>query len=585
MEGSSRDQPQEPVHQALEENPDEDPTAAALNKKYRALDKAAFRAEMSGRFETAIACYRSTVKQKIRDYGEETPQTAMTLHSLGMAYYKARRYNEVEECLLRALKGREAFVEAGGADEEAAIDAANTRDALGRLYEGQGRFDEARKMRLRGKAAGHILCGNPNCLSGCFELKELLELDQEAIGIGEPQTTIEEANDAAQTVEGDRCPEDQEEEELLQAQLQASTEAETSHKILAETETLEGISSLHEPKEDSKSQIEPPAASASAEPAEANISPEVKAGDSEQPPRMAASSSPKTAKKPQKPQPRKQAPQISYQKWEKAIKRKEKQSLKEKPEDPVVASSSSAGGPGSHTEPPKKDPATERVQSDKDQEEYTALIQEITTLALDCTTLARGILTTLREDTTSSTEVLPATDQQETIMPQGVESEVSEALEPAEDQRETSQLEAEGPVMADIQSAEGQGEQHEPEQKGPIVRELSLSPPLEFLPEDFEEPLKKKPVVIARTPVAPWNEPGGSGVAPWAVHYLHPGETYVCTCIAYPGGCIPYPPRLVHYALNTSRLPQPWQPGPGGSPRPRPGGVVFRPGASTFMPA
>lgn len=162
MEEQGQHEPQEPVDKSTEEQPGEDPAAILLRKKYHALDTAGYKAEMAGRHQIAIACYKNTIKQKIQDYGEESVQTALTLHNLGMAYYKVGMFAEVEDCLLRAVRGREAAILAGRTDYAAAIDAATTRDALGRLYEEQGKFDEARKIRLRAEAAGQILCGNPD---------------------------------------------------------------------------------------------------------------------------------------------------------------------------------------------------------------------------------------------------------------------------------------------------------------------------------------------------------------------------------------------------------------------------------------
>lgn len=170
MEEQGQQETQEPVDKSTEEHPEEeDPAAASLAKKYHALDRAAYKAEMAGRHEIAIACYKNTLKQKIQDYGEESAQTALTLHNLGMAYNKVRKFADVEDCLLRALRVREAVISAGRTDHAAAMDAATTRDALGRFYEERGRFDRARDVRLKGQDADQILCGNPKVSQSSWE--------------------------------------------------------------------------------------------------------------------------------------------------------------------------------------------------------------------------------------------------------------------------------------------------------------------------------------------------------------------------------------------------------------------------------
>lgn len=387
---------------------------------------------------------------------------------------------------------------------------------------------------------------------------------------GEPQTTSEEAKDAAQTVEGNTCPEDQEDEEISQDQPPASTVTETVDKNLAETEVHQGSSSPQDPIEDSKSQIEQLEVTASPNPAEVIISAEGQEGDDEQHPQVPASTGPKAVKKKaKKQQPRKQAPQISYQKWEKANKLKKKDPLGDKPKDPVVGSASSAECRGDNTEPSIEDPVVEEVQSDKDQEEDSFLT---------------------REDSTLLVENLPATDQQETNMVQEVvDPEVSGAPELVEDQSETSQHQTECPVVADNLSAEGQrDDHHEPDQKGPVVTELPLphrpSPPPAPQPKGTDKPpkKKKKPVVIARTPVAHWNQPGGSGVAPWVALYPVGSGVYICSCVANTA-FTPQQPAVGHFALDEGPYGphQGWQPG---VMEYHPGGLPFRPQASDFEP-
>lgn len=384
------------------------------------------------------------------------------------------------------------------------------------------------------------------------------------------KTTTEEAKDAAQTVEGNTCPEDQEDEEISQDQPPASPVTETLDMNMAETEVHQGSSSPQDLNEDSKSQTEKLEVTTSPNPAEPITSAEGQEGDDEQRPQVPASlSSRAVKKKAKKQQTRKQAPQMSYQKWEKANKLKHKQPIGDKPNNPVVASASSAGGQGDNIEPSIEDPVVEEVQFDKDQEEDSFLT---------------------RENSTSLVENLPATDQQERNMSQEiVDPEVSGAPELVGDQSETSQHQTECPIMADNLSAEGQrDDHHEPDEKGPVVTELPLphrpSPPAAPQPEDTGKPpkKKKKPVVIVRTPVAHWNQPGGSGVAPWVALIPVGSGVYICSCVANTA-FTPQQPAVGHFALDEGPYGphQGWQPGVMAY---HPGGLPFRPQASEFEP-
>jgi hypothetical protein len=77
---------------------------------------------------------------------------------LGEACLSAGRLDDADHALTRALKIREATA-AGGLGLGPRLDAAATRDNLAALREAQGRFDDAKALRLMGREEKEILCG------------------------------------------------------------------------------------------------------------------------------------------------------------------------------------------------------------------------------------------------------------------------------------------------------------------------------------------------------------------------------------------------------------------------------------------
>ncbi|KAI1755491.1 hypothetical protein F4782DRAFT_488727 [Xylaria castorea] len=117
--------------------------------------KDASRAMQMGRFEESISLHREALELKLRAYPESSIQAAITHNGLGEALLRAGRLDEADEVLQKALAVRER----GGPD----LDAAATRENIGALREAQGRFGEARDVRLRGAEAGHMLCSDEHC--------------------------------------------------------------------------------------------------------------------------------------------------------------------------------------------------------------------------------------------------------------------------------------------------------------------------------------------------------------------------------------------------------------------------------------
>ncbi|KAH8165738.1 hypothetical protein CIB48_g2528 [Xylaria polymorpha] len=113
---------------------------------------AASQAMQMGQFEESISLHREALEMKLRAYPESSIQVAITYNGLGEAFLRAGRLEEADEVLHKALIIRER----DGPD----LDAAATRENIGALREAQGRFPEARDVRLRGAEEGHMLCSN-----------------------------------------------------------------------------------------------------------------------------------------------------------------------------------------------------------------------------------------------------------------------------------------------------------------------------------------------------------------------------------------------------------------------------------------
>ncbi|KAJ7072808.1 hypothetical protein C8F01DRAFT_972386 [Mycena amicta] len=116
-------------------------------------------AKSAGRFDEAIALHREALALKVAAYSEASVQAAISLNGLGEACISAGRLPEADEALTKALKVREAG-DMGGLGLGPRIDAAVTRDNLAALREAQGRFDDARALRLAGDPKDQIMCGN-----------------------------------------------------------------------------------------------------------------------------------------------------------------------------------------------------------------------------------------------------------------------------------------------------------------------------------------------------------------------------------------------------------------------------------------
>lgn len=113
-----------------------------------------------GDFSRAEKLHREALVLKIRGFGEESIQAAISFNTLGETYLKMgpSKLDDAEKNLKKALRVRDdkAF---GGLEMGPRGDAAVSRDNMGRLFEARGKMDEARAMRLRGAPKGEIMCG------------------------------------------------------------------------------------------------------------------------------------------------------------------------------------------------------------------------------------------------------------------------------------------------------------------------------------------------------------------------------------------------------------------------------------------
>jgi len=108
----------------------------------------------AGNHQGAFDLNLKALKLKIRAFGEESVQAALTYNAIGENYSSLHKWKEAEEALRKSLRVR----------DELAIgprfDAAVTRDNMARVYEATGRWSEAKEIRLKGAKEDNIACGN-----------------------------------------------------------------------------------------------------------------------------------------------------------------------------------------------------------------------------------------------------------------------------------------------------------------------------------------------------------------------------------------------------------------------------------------
>lgn len=132
-------------------------------------------ARRHGQLDRALALHLGALDLKIRGFGEESVQAALSFNTLGETYIELaaaaashgadgdadkRSYTDAAEHALRKALHANDDRALGGLEMGPRGDAAVARDNLARALELKGAMGEARAMRLRGLKAGRVLCGS-----------------------------------------------------------------------------------------------------------------------------------------------------------------------------------------------------------------------------------------------------------------------------------------------------------------------------------------------------------------------------------------------------------------------------------------
>ncbi|KAI1807084.1 hypothetical protein F4811DRAFT_550314 [Daldinia bambusicola] len=136
-----------------------DPSFDAAAYRIATLDgvdrsNAAWAAARAGRYAEAIVLHQQALALKLRFHPPTSIQAAISYNGMAESMLRVGRLDDADDAFARALAVRE---RAGPV-----LDAAVTRDNIGQLREAQGRFAEAREMRIRGDGK-NMVCGHYNC--------------------------------------------------------------------------------------------------------------------------------------------------------------------------------------------------------------------------------------------------------------------------------------------------------------------------------------------------------------------------------------------------------------------------------------
>ncbi|KAI0073139.1 hypothetical protein K474DRAFT_1666980 [Panus rudis PR-1116 ss-1] len=128
-------------------------TYSAMSEGTR-LNNAALFASNSGNLVQAEHLHKEAIKVKEAGLGNNHTSTAISYNALGEVYIKLKRLDEAEDYLKRALAVR--------GEDGPTLDAAVTRDNLGRVYEMKGDFAKANQIRRRSDKT-KMVCSNYDC--------------------------------------------------------------------------------------------------------------------------------------------------------------------------------------------------------------------------------------------------------------------------------------------------------------------------------------------------------------------------------------------------------------------------------------
>lgn len=117
-------------------------------------------ARKRGDLARAEKLHKEALQLKIRGFGDESIQAAISFNTLGVTYLKMgpSKLDQAEDNLKKALRIRD-YRASGGLERGSAQDAAVTRDNMAQVLEARGKMAEAREMRLRGAKKNEIVCG------------------------------------------------------------------------------------------------------------------------------------------------------------------------------------------------------------------------------------------------------------------------------------------------------------------------------------------------------------------------------------------------------------------------------------------
>lgn len=135
-------------------------SGADMSDALAAIEKnnAANIAKEAGRYDEAVRLHIEAVRLKVRLYGAQSVDAALSYNSLGEALLAAGKLDKAAEALEFALQVRD-DVAFGGKGLGPRADAAASRDNMARVLEAKGDFPGAREIRLKGADDGHTICG------------------------------------------------------------------------------------------------------------------------------------------------------------------------------------------------------------------------------------------------------------------------------------------------------------------------------------------------------------------------------------------------------------------------------------------
>ncbi|KIJ37729.1 hypothetical protein M422DRAFT_69225 [Sphaerobolus stellatus SS14] len=127
------------------------------------------RREATNLYEEAERLHKEVFRISLRDLGPDSVYTGFSHNILGEVQCRLAKYEEAEEHLLKAIAIR---VHCGYS-----WDSAISRENLAQVYEGQGRFLEAKGIRDQG-SPDSMVCGNSQCSGKLYNTSQLKQCNR-----------------------------------------------------------------------------------------------------------------------------------------------------------------------------------------------------------------------------------------------------------------------------------------------------------------------------------------------------------------------------------------------------------------------